>query len=298
MTGRILCIGECMVELAPARDGLFAQGFAGDTFNMAWYLRRLLPTDWKVEYLTALGDDAMSTAMLGFMQAAGVGTGHIAKRSGMSPGLYLISVRNGERSFSYWRGQSAARTLARDEGELNRAIAGAMVAVFSGITLAILADPDRQRLLKALAAARQAGCQIVFDPNLRPRLWAGLDAMRAGITEAARVADIVMPSFEDEHAAFGDVSPETTAERYRQLGAAEVVVKNGAGEIHWLTCAGTGRWQPRPAKTIVDTTAAGDSFNAAFLSARLSGADPDAAIAQAAGIAAQVIKAHGALVPL
>ena len=43
MTNRILCIGECMVELAPTDDGTYRQGFAGDTFNMAWYLRRLLP---------------------------------------------------------------------------------------------------------------------------------------------------------------------------------------------------------------------------------------------------------------
>ena len=298
MSGRILCIGECMVELAPASDGLFRQGFAGDTFNMAWYLRRLLPADWQVDYRTALGDDPMSTAMLAFMQSAGVGTGHIAIRAGMTPGLYLISVRNGERSFSYWRGQSAARTLAQEEGELNRAIAGAGVVVFSGITLAILAEADRERLLRALAAARQAGCQIVFDPNLRPRLWAGNDAMRAGITEAACVADIVLPSFEDEHAAFGDASPEVTAERYRRLGATEVVVKNGADEIHWITRAGRGKWKPPPAKKIVDTTAAGDSFNAAFLAARLSGADPGAAIVQAAGVAAQVIEVHGALVPL
>jgi 2-dehydro-3-deoxygluconokinase len=240
----------------------------------------------------------MSTAMLAFMQSAGVGTGHIAIRAGMTPGLYLIAVRNGERSFSYWRGQSAARTLAQEDGELNLAIAGARVVVFSGITLAILAEADRDRLLRALAAARLAGSKIVFDPNLRPRLWAGIDAMRAGITDASRVADIVLPSFEDEYAAFGDASPEATAKRYRQLGAAEVVVKNGAGEIHWLTRAGRGQWKPPPAKKIVDTTAAGDSFNAAFLAARLSGADPGAAIVRAAGVAAQVIEVHGALVPL
>jgi 2-dehydro-3-deoxygluconokinase len=299
MTNRILCIGECMVELAPTDQGTYRQGFAGDTFNMAWYLRRLLPAEWQVDYITAVGDDAMSGRMMGFMRQSGIGTDHVAVREGGTPGLYLISVRDGERSFSYWRGQSAARTLAQDGAALEQAFAGAYALVFSGITLAILPEPDRHFLLAALKAARGAGSQIVFDPNLRPRLWPSSDEMRAAIAEASAIADLVLPSFDDERAAFGDVSPSATAERYERLGAGEVVVKNGAGNIHWRNQGGAaGHWHPPRAASIVDTTAAGDSFNAAYLCARFSGADPAAAIVQAAGVAAQVIAVRGALVPL
>lgn len=296
MTNRILCIGECMVELSPTSGGLFQQGFAGDTFNTAWYLRRLLPADWQVEYLTAVGDDPMSERMLEFMRASGIGTRHIAIRPKGTPGLYLISLKDAERSFSYWRGQSAARTLAQDAGHLEKAFAEAQVLVFSGITLAILPDADRQRLLAALATARQAGSRVVFDPNLRPRLWADTEKMCATVTEAARVADVVLPSFDDESAAFGDQTPAETARRYHKLGATEVVVKNGGAEIHWLSLTGTGRWQPPPAPHIVDTTAAGDSFNAAFLCARVAGLDLADAVAKGAAVAAKVIGATGALV--
>ena len=84
---RILSIGECMVEIAPrATAGSFALGYAGDTFNTAWYAARALP-GWQVDYLTAVGTDAVSDRMLGFIQAAGIGTGHIQRLPDRTVGL-------------------------------------------------------------------------------------------------------------------------------------------------------------------------------------------------------------------
>lgn len=298
MSGRVVAIGECMVEFAPQADGLYRLGFAGDTFNAAWYLRRLLPPAVAVDYLTALGDDAVSDRMAAFMAAAGVGTGHVARLTGGTPGLYVITLTEGERSFAYWRGQSAARRLAEDPARLDAALLGARAAVFSGITLAILPGQGRAALLAALTRARAAGTAVVFDPNLRPRLWPSAEAMRAAVAEAARVADVLLPSFDDEAAAFGDADPAATAARYAGLGVPLVVVKNGAGPILWRQGASQGEVAPRPVAEVVDTTAAGDSFNAGFLAARLGGATVPEAIARGAAVSARVIGARGALVPL
>lgn len=294
---RVVSIGECMVEIGPAdTPGLFRMGFAGDTFNTAWYLRHRLPEDWDVDYLSAVGTDAASGSMLGFMEAAGIGTRHVARLEDATVGLYLIELKDGERSFSYWRGQSAARRLAEDEDRLRAALDGADLAYLSGITLAILPPPDRARLVSALDAFRARGGRVAFDPNLRLRLWPSSSAMTEAVTETARIADVALPSFDDDAAAFGDATPEACIRRYAALGSTEIVVKNGADRIVAFADDEIHAHDPVPVSRIVDTTAAGDSFNAGYLAARLTGGGMAEALAAGSSLAARVVGGRGALV--
>lgn len=298
MTRSFLAIGECMVELADAGGGLYRRGFAGDTFNTAWYARRLLPDDWTVSYGSCIGTDAVSAEMAAFMAGEGIDTSALRRLDDRTVGLYMISLEDGERSFSYWRGQSAAKALAEDAEWLAHTLRGRRVIHFSGITLAILAPEHRERLVQALADVRAAGALVAFDTNLRPRLWGGEAAMRAGITLGASVADVVLPSFDEETGLFGDRVPEVTAERYRAQGAKIVAVKNGAGALTlWDAQSGLRTIPARPVAEVIDTTAAGDSFAAGFLAGLAQGHTPDEAATEAMALAAQVIQARGALVP-
>ena len=97
MAGRALMIGECMVELRQAGDGLLRKGFAGDTFNTAFYLRSFLPEAWPVDYFSAVGTDTISDEMLAFIESTGVGTGFIRRLPERTPGLYMIHLKDGER---------------------------------------------------------------------------------------------------------------------------------------------------------------------------------------------------------
>jgi 2-dehydro-3-deoxygluconokinase len=285
-----------MVELSQAGDGLLRKGFAGDTFNTAWYARACLAADWSVDYFTALGDDAMSDEMLAFIGTSGIGTSLIRRIKGRTPGLYMINLKNGERSFSYWRDSSAARSLAADPDSLREAVESAAVIYFSGITLAILPHEDAETLLAEVRRAKAAGKLVVFDPNIRPRLWSSYDVMHTTISEGARSSVVVMPSFDDEAAHFGDDSIEATIHRYRALGAVDIVVKNGADGVT-LNFAGEQTFVPaEKVKKVVDTTSAGDSFNGAFLARYLEAGDAPAAARFAAKVAARVVSEHGALV--
>ncbi|MEC7668386.1 MAG: sugar kinase [Pseudomonadota bacterium] len=297
MTQTVLAIGECMVEMAPTGDGHYAMGFAGDTFNTAWYLRKLAGDDLNVSYFSAVGDDAASAQMTAFMQDAGV-TPELRVIPGASVGLYMISLKDGERSFSYWRSASAARQMADGLSELPNLKAGD-VAFFSGITLAILPVEGRETLLSVLAKARAGGVRIVFDPNLRPRLWASDQEMCDWIMRGAAVADIALPSFEDEATYFNDADKAATAKRYADAGVTLSIVKDGADTV-LIDAAGEPPETATPLNVIqvVDTTAAGDSFNAGFLSGLMSGQSNANAVRAGCELAAQVVGKRGALVDL
>ncbi len=293
---RFLAIGECMVELAATGDGQFRQGFAGDTFNTAWYARRALGPDWAVGYFTAVGDDSVSRRMLAFMADQGIDTGRIRRLTGRRPGLYLIELTNGERSFVYWRETSAACALADDEPALEAAVAEADAVYFSGITLAILAPQARARLLSVLARAKARGAMVAFDSNIRSRLWPDEAAMRAAIRAAARVATLALPTVPDETALFAEADASVTAARYSADGVPEVVVRAGADPALVVWPAGRILVAPEKAVTPVDTTGAGDSFNGTYIAARLTGEGPERAAQEAHATAARVIGAYGALV--
>ncbi|MFN3721564.1 MAG: sugar kinase [Paracoccaceae bacterium] len=298
MSNSLLSIGECMVELASTASGDYARGFAGDTFNTAWYARRLLPADWTVAYGSCIGTDAVSDEMATFIAGEGIDTTVLRRLPDRTVGLYMISLRDGERSFSYWRGQSAAKCLAEDPDWLASTLHGRSIIHFSAITLAILSPDHRHALCAALGLARANGSQIAFDTNLRPRLWNGADDMRAGVMLGASVADIVLPSFDEETALWGDQTAEDTIARYRTAGATRVVVKDGSGPVTlWSQGHGIRQHTATPVDQVVDTTAAGDSFAGGFLAHLAMGQTDDFAVEKAMALAAKVIQARGALVP-
>lgn len=292
-----LSIGECMIELADAGDGLYRRGFAGDTFNTAWYARKLLPENWLVSYGSCIGTDPASHDMAAFMAAQGIDTDSLRRVPDRTVGLYMISLEGGERSFSYWRGLSAARLLADDPEWLAHILSRRDLIYFSGITLAILAPEARQAFCQAVTHARKAGATVAFDTNLRPGLWESEEAMRSGMLAGASVADIVLPSFDDEATLFGDSDPGETIDRYRGCGASIVAVKNGSGDLVVWDDAGTRRIPPVARVTEIDTTAAGDSFGAALLAGIATGKSTDNAAQSAMALAAVVVQHRGALVP-
>jgi 2-dehydro-3-deoxygluconokinase len=295
---RAICIGEAMIELAPAGPQLFRQSVAGDVFNTAAYLRQELGEAHSVAFLTDVGDDPTSALVAEAIAARGLDTGLTFRTPGRQPGLYIIELdAGGDRSFHYWRSVSAARLWLRGlEGRGGAAaLQGADLVYFSGISLAILPPDEREAALALLEQARGAVRLIAFDPNIRPRLWDGLDEARRCVERACALSDIVLPSDVDGGLVWGEADPARQVARYRAAGAREVAIT--LGQDGALVAAADGEFErlSSVAGRVVDTAGAGDAFNGAYLAARLKGAPPiDSGLAGQA-LAAAVVARSGAL---
>ncbi|MEK1889614.1 MAG: sugar kinase [Phyllobacterium sp.] len=290
-------IGECMIELSGANGDQWRMGFAGDTLNTTWYVRALADPDLAVDYVTAFGDDPFSVKQKAFLRDHGINTANSPTIIGARPGLYAITLTGAERSFTYWRNDAAARQLADDPDALAKSLEGRRIIYFSGITMGILSPKSRQTVLNAISNARRHGSLIVFDANYRPRLWENAETARQVLSNAFHVTDIALPTFPDENALFGDVTPAETARRLAGYGVKEIVVKDGT-EPALVVTGGVSTEVPAARAEAVDTTGAGDSFNGGYIAARLADFDPVAAAAKAHKVAARVVEFHGALAPM
>lgn len=299
MAATIASIGECMIELSAAdlASGSRHLAFGGDTLNTAVYLARL---GANIDYVTALGDDIYSARMLADWQSEGIGTDLVRRVPGRLPGLYMIELdAQGERSFFYWRDRAPAREIFGDPHgpELCRTLMAYDWLYLTGISLSLYGDDGRDRLFEMLRQFRAKGGKVVFDDNYRPRGWSSVELARREFRRQLALSDIVLASLDDERALHGVAGLTEAASLIHEAGPQIALVKDGAQGCLISRAEGREIIPAASAKLVVDTTAAGDSFNAGFLSALLTGATLPAAARMGHACAAIVVGHRGAIVP-
>jgi len=293
----LLVIGECMMELSG--DGKsYGRAFAGDTYNCAVYAKRR-HEDMDVQILTAIGSDPVSRAMVAQWDRHHIGHSLVMTSERAHPGIYAISTDDdGERSFTYWRKNSAAtEIMSLMTEETARAIAEFNCIFFSGITLAILTDEDKAEFIGLISALKGQGKTIAFDPNYRDVLWRNADHAAHWLTEAYRLTDVALPGLADHNEIFGHQSSDDAIKFLQDLQIREIVLKADAAgvfgysrdqdPVHLPTTADR---QPK------DTTGAGDSFAGTYLADRLMGVSMPDAIRSAVKLAGLVVQHRGAII--
>lgn len=287
---RVACIGEAMIELSMQGDTALV-GVAGDTLNTAIYLKRAAP-DVQVDYVTCLGDDPFSAQIKGFIGAQNIGCGAIRTIAGKSPGLYAITTTEaGERSFTYWRSASAARDMFQVNGAYDFSALEAYDLIYlSGITMAILPPAVRQALVEWL---RGTSLRVAYDSNYRPKLWESSAAAQT-ITQAmwAR-CDIALPSVDDEMDLFNETE-DAVVTRFAAYSGKGALKRGAQGP---LSLGETVDQIYAAAPKVVDTTAAGDSFNGGYLGAILTDSTQAEALRAGHDCAARVVQHRGAIIP-
>ena len=282
-----------MIELSQGADNDLTRSYGGDTLNTAVYLARL---GVSVDYLTALGDDPFSDEMLRSWAAENVGIGRVLRVPGKLPGLYAIRTsKKGERSFYYWRENSAARLLLDlpETDALLASLANYDVVYLSGVTLSLYGADGRRRLIEALKGARKGSARIAFDTNFRVQGWPDLDVARQVYRDMLAVADIVLASVDDLTPLFG---AKMHGELIDRMAAGEIVLKLAEPGSVVRYDGAEHSVKAEPVSRVVDTTAAGDSFAAAYLAARLTGAVPVEAARAGHRLAGAVVGHRGAII--
>ena len=295
---RIACIGECLVELRADGDTSFATAFAGDTLNTATYLVR--SGLHEVSFVTVIGEDEISGRMLTAWQNEGIDTQLVGRHAERLPGIYLIeNDESGERTFRYWRSESAARTLMLPEsGVLPESLSSHDVLYLSGITLAVMQPQAREALLAFLADFRDSGGVVSFDSNYRPRLWESVECARDWVMKMWALTDIGLPSLDDELLLFAESSEDHVSARLLDAGVPELLIKRGEQGPLVYRHGVPAEYAPLAGEVVVvDTTGAGDSFNGGYLASRLAGNDIAASVQSAHGLATRVIGHAGAILP-
>lgn len=248
-------------------------------------------------FISALGDDSFSASLLNDWAGEGLDLSLMRTDPVRRPALYAITTdAAGERSFTYWRDGSAARRVfeLREYHDARAAAANANILYFSMISLAILPPAGRDVMFDLCGVVRAAGGRVAFDSDYRPALWESEAAARAAHDRAISLCNIGSPMREDERQLIGLEDPAAIVAAWRDRGVGEVVVKLGEEG-----CFADGvRW-PVPAQVApLDTTGAGDAFNAGYLHRRVRGGSIDDGVAAGHELAAWVITRRGGIPPI
>jgi 2-dehydro-3-deoxygluconokinase len=292
----VVVFGECMVEVSLAGSGAAVIGYAGDVFNTAVYLRRL---GTPVSFATALGDgDPFSAGILTLMATEGIGAELVTRLPGRLPGLYAIQLdEHGERSFFFWRERSPFRQFfgIADLGAFKAALANADLVYLTAIPLAVIGGEGRTALKEILAELAGRGVKIAFDTNYRPSLWPSREAALAAVEAVIPYCTLVSASGPDVEALTLRSLDEAAAE-WAGRGP-QVVARGDDRTVAVYADGGVLRLPAPPAVRAVDTTGAGDSFNAGYLSSWLKGETPEHGVALGHAVAARVVQHRGAIIP-
>ncbi len=296
---RIALLGEPMLELShPVGQGA-KLSYGGDVLNTSIYLARLgvLPN-----LVTALGTDPYSDGLLKDWERECVQTSHVLRDPERLPGLYAIQTdHQGERSFYYWRSNSAARNFFNLAGCAKSVnfMKKADWLYMSGITLSIFTDEEREQLAEIAKQVKARGGQVVFDPNYRPNGWASHEAACDAIEKFAVHTTLMLATIDDENLLYGQMPGETHAARWHDLGVGTVILKCGpGGAIIYEKGQAAHRVPVSVCEQPVDTTGAGDSFNAAFIAMKCRGQSTLKAAEAGNLLASHVIRHPGAIMPL
>jgi len=266
----VVTLGESMVLFTPDSVGSFVYAgkfdktLGGAESNVAIALSRL---GHKVGWMSRLGNDDLGLFVRNFIRGEGVDTSNVVFDENYQTAVFFKERKNGaEPKVYYYRSNSAASHMKA--ADLDEAyIAKAKFLHITGITPA-LSESCKETVYHAISLARKNNVKVIFDPNIRLKLWSK-DEAGTVLRDIARLCDVVLPGIEEGIIMTGQESPEEIANALLQGETSTVVVKLGKKGAYFATKSEDGYVNGEIVPIVVDPVGAGDGFAAGFISGML-----------------------------
>lgn len=270
----LVTIGESMVLFTPTSSGplrfsdRFNRTLGGAESNVAIALSRL---GHKTGWISRLGNDEFGYYIRNFIRGEGVDTSNIIFDQENPTGLFFKEMNPGQDpSIYYYRKSSAASNLSPKD--LNEEyISKARFIHLTGITPG-LSESCKQAIYRIIELAKKNKQVVVFDPNIRLKLWSKKEAANV-LADIARKCDIVLAGLDEGQTLTGKDTPEQISQSLLQGETKVVVVKIGEKGSYMATQNEQHYIPGVEVSKVIDTAGAGDGFAAGFLSGLIRGWD-------------------------
>ena len=300
----VACLGEVLIDfIAEERDSLdsiasFRKYPGGAPANVAVGISRLGVT---CGFIGKVGADTFGEFLKTSLKKNGVNIEGIVDTKEAPTALAFVSrSTTGERHFLFYRDPCADILLTKDDlpQDWLRKIKYLHVG---GVSLT--RNPSRQTTLRAIEFARQNGAIITFDPNLRLDLWSGgLNECRKILHRVLARTDIFLPSQHELLSIMDTEQIDDALSNAHELGPHTICLKCGADGSRISIKKAKGKYDQFSQKAldvnVVDTTGAGDGFNAGLIVGLVKGMNIREAVRQGIVVASLVITKIGAMTAL
>ena len=292
---KICAIGECMMELTNAKHALYSQSIAGDTLNFTSYLDKKI---FNTSYFTAVGTSDVSKRVISFLQKQKIKTNLVSRISSHEIGLYLIeNSKVGEKIFYYWRDNSAAKFFFNNQNikQYQNQLKKFQYVYFSGITLSLFDNNNFHKFLSLIEFLKKKQIKIIFDFNIRIKRWSK-KKLFSYFSKILPFVDILFASGEDLNFFKSDASLKTFKNLIQKYNIEHGIYRNNA-RLNYSFYKDKRYFIKNKIKNkVIDTSGAGDGYNAVYISKFIKFNDPQKALHAASEIGAKIIMKKGAIV--
>ncbi len=304
LTPEVIAVGEVLIDFVASEPvsyeevKFFEKCFGGAPMNTVVGVSRLGVSSGVI---TAVGDDSFGNFLRKELEKNGVDVSHIVVKRGKRTTITFVAndPATGERSFMFyrkpWIGDTADTSLeVKDIDESY--ISSASILHVSGFSLS--QNPCRNSVFKAIDYAKKVGVRVSFDPTLRIDVWDSPSILRKTYDKALKSSDIASFSREEAEFIFQTEDPEEAAHRALKYGIKIVGIKLGDRGAMIFNKAGEKVKLPAFKVKPVDTTGAGDGWNAGLLVGLIKNWDLKKCITVANAIGALIVTRRGAITAL